>query len=287
MTYVAAAPVLHRVRLGLFALGSVASCTCPSTAYQRAYDGAIEAESDAYRHAGGIATVRKDAVGVLTAEHFAIDESASSTTRVQSSWREDGESRTRMILELDEDAAGTRVRATRSTETLSEPAYEKSTRERATAFEAAVVRSLAPTEASKGDEALADHAFELPARILFEEAARLLNQRGEFVEARAETDPLYTLWHETSDRAARTRYEVVVVDIDATHRRLEAHVERERVIAGSRAWQPGPSQRDLPFELSLVDRRDPTGASAIRSRADAQGRAAHDEAIEHGPSCDL
>ena len=275
--------------MGLFALvvAPVVNCTCPSTVYQRAYDGAIEEESDAYRHSDGIAAVRKDAVDVIEGERFVIDEPASSSTRVQSSWREDGDTRARVILELDDDGAGTRVRATRSTENLSEPRYEKDSRERATAFEADVVRRLAPPEAGKSDEDLADHAFELPARILYEEAARLLGERSEIVEARTEADPLHTLWHDTADRSARTRYEVIVVELDATHRKLEAHVERERTIAGSRTWQPGPSLRDPNLELALVDRRDPTGAAAIRSRADAEARAAYDKAIESYPSCGL
>jgi hypothetical protein len=154
---------------------------------------------------------------------------------------------------------------------------------------AAVARRLAPTEtAGKRDEEIADHVFELPARILVEEAARLLGERGEAIEAHAEGEPMHTLWRDAVDLSARTRFEVQVIEIDTTHHRLAAHEERERMIAGSRMWQPGPSRRDLELELALVDRRDPTGAAAMRSRAETEARAAYDAAIDHGsPSCGL
>jgi hypothetical protein len=265
------------------------SCTCANAVYDRAYAGAIQQDCDAYRHAGGITAVRDDAIELVSAQGFAVDPAASSTAKLQTSWREEHDTRTRIIVELDEDSAGTRARATRSEETLSPPRYEPADREPAPEIAADVVRRLVPTAAEgRRDEEIAGHVFELPARVLAEEAARVLADRGELVEFHAEGEPMHTTWRDTVDRSARTRFEVHVVEIDATHRRLDAHVERERMIPGSRKWQPGPSRRDLELELALVDRRDPTAAAAIRSRAETEARAAYDAAIERGaPSCGL
>jgi len=280
----------RRWRAGLlaFAVLPATNCTCANVVYQRAYAGALEDGCDAYRHDGGIEPVRRDAIEQLRGKGFTIDDAASKTTRIETKWREDGEHRERAIVELDDDATGTRVRATLGEGSLSAPRYEPDARERATELEAQVVRALVPSRSGESDAALLGHGFDLPARVLYEEAARVLAQRGELVEMRAETEPLRTGWRETSDRSARTRFEVRVVEIDDAHRRVDARLERERMIAGSRTWIPGASRRDLEFELALVDRRDPTAAAAIRSEAERKAQDAYETAVEHGaPSCGM
>lgn len=271
----------------LFAVAPAMNCTCANVAYQRAYSRAVEQGTNAYRHQGGLDAVRDDAIAQLRSQGLDLDDTLSTRTRLETRWKQDDERRERRVIELDDDAAGTRVEATRADETLGPPQYEPDTRERAIDLEAAIVRSLVPSRAGESDADLLNHEFDLAERVLYEEAARVLSLRGELVEARTEGDPLRTTWRETPDRAARTRYEIRVVDV-GDRRRLDARRERERAIAGSRAWMPGPSRRDIELELALVDRRDPTAAAAIRSEAEREGQDAYTAAVDAGaPSCGL
>src|SRR5687768_10083061 len=116
--------LLRRARVLTVVLLPAVSCTCANQVYQREYAAAIEDGSDAYRHAGGNAAVRADAIELLHGQQLEIDEAASTAGKLQTKWHEDGEQRTRAILQLDDDGAGTRVKAIRSDETLSPPRYE-------------------------------------------------------------------------------------------------------------------------------------------------------------------
>ena len=269
--------------VALLCLAALPRCTCADMRRNQAYNEAKRAGVEDHIHIGTRADIASDVVSLLTDRGYSMPP-WTGTGELRTEWHGQGEKvRDRMHVTVTEATPGFRVVTSMETQTLSEPKYRRKSRDRDTDLQAAVLEHVSPgTGASLTPSQIADFAYELPSKELWDAVTEQTRARGHYFST---FDPPVDVtassrWEVLeSDETSRVRYDVQLARVDAKHLQLQVHRTVEEATAPP-TWATTDNHRDIDTEFELIRHRTPEVAASIETEASNKGQEAYDKAVE-------